>query len=390
MMKICFINTNIYGVDGISRVLSVLANELSKKHDITVVTFEKEACVKKDRYNLSSRVHVDFWPALYKKCYIRRTFHKLNQQLPIIRKLDSKAIYDWIYLPKHMQDYWVEYINKNQFDVVVGVQAKLAIILGSIVDRISCKTIGWQHNSYEAYLENKGKYYWNQDFLFEKYIAKLDRYVVLNEHDEEQYRIKKNIDTVTIYNPKSFVSNRKSECIEKRFICVGGLRPAKGFDFVIQAFEEFAKYNSDWVLDIFGRGDDQKKLEKMIQSKGLEERVRLKGVSDQIQNELYQSGAFLLPSRWEGMPMVVLEAMEMGLPVVSFDITAINPLITNEKEGLIVKKYDTNGFADAMVRMAEDNGFRIRCSRNAVIKAKFFDVKVISEQWEKMLVDLYG
>ena len=88
--------------------------------------------------------------------------------------------------------------------------------------------------------------------------------------------------------------------------------------------------------------------------------------------------------------MVVLEAMEMGLPVVSFDITAINPLITNEKEGLIVKRYDTNGFAAAMARMAEDDGFRIRCSRNAVIKAKFFDVKVISEQWEKMLVDLYG
>ena len=84
-MKICFINTDIYGVDGISRVLSVLTNELSKKHDITVVTFEKEDCVKKDRYNLSSRVHVDFWPALYKKCYIRRAFHKLNQQLPTIR-----------------------------------------------------------------------------------------------------------------------------------------------------------------------------------------------------------------------------------------------------------------------------------------------------------------
>lgn len=313
-MKICFINTDIYGVDGISRVLSVLTNELSKKHDITIVTFEKEDCVKKDRYNLSSRVHVDFWPALYKKCYIRRAFHKLNQQLPIIRKLNSKAIYDWIYLPKHMQDYWVEYINKNQFDVVVGVQAKLAIILGSIAYRISCKTVGWQHNSYEAYLENKGKYYWNQDFLFEKYISRLDRYVVLNEHDEEQYRIKKNIDTVTIYNPKSFVSDRKSECLKKRFICVGGLRPAKGFDYVIEAFEEFAKYNS----------------------------------------------------------------------------TAINPLITNEKEGLIVKRYDTNGFAAAMARMAEDDGFRIRCSRNAVIKAKFFDVKVISEQWEKMLVDLYG
>ena len=60
MMKICFINTDIYGVDGISRVLSVLTNELSKKHDITVVTFEKKDCVKKDRYNLSSRVHVDF------------------------------------------------------------------------------------------------------------------------------------------------------------------------------------------------------------------------------------------------------------------------------------------------------------------------------------------
>lgn len=388
MMKICFINTDIYGVDGISRVLSVLTNELSKKHDITVVTFEKEDCVKKERYNLSSRVHVDFWPALYKKCYIRRAFHKINQQLPVIRKLNSKAVYDWIYLPKHMQDYWVEYIIKNQFDVVVGVQAKLAIILGSIADRIPCKTVGWQHNSYEAYLENKGKYYWNQDFLFEKYIARLDKYVVLNEHDEEQYRIKKNLDTVTIYNPKSFVSDRKSECIKKRFICVGGLRPAKGFDYVIEAFEEFAKYNSEWVLDIFGRGDDRAKLEKMIRSRGLEERIKLKGVSDQIQNELYQSGAFLLPSRWEGMPMVVLEAMEMGLPVVSFDITAINPMVTNGIEGLIVKQFDVHAFAKAMVNIAENDTFRLACGKNAAEKSKIFSVESISEKWVKLFNEL--
>lgn len=386
-MNICFINTTLYGTDGISRVLSCLTSELSKRHNVTVITFENEKNVDKNKYDISPAVNVVFWEPIYGKCKIRRAAHKLNQKTEIIKKINNKTVYDWIYLPKHMQKKWIDFINKRSFDVVIGVQGKGAYILGSIKDSINCKTIGWQHNSYEAYLENRGLYYWNQDFLFETYIKQLDHYIVLNEHDEEQFRIKKGINTTTIYNPRSFLSEEKSKCEEKRFICVGGLRSAKGFDYAIEAFKMFTKANPGWKLDIFGEGKDKEKLQKMIELNKLSGLVYLRGVTKDIKKEMLNSSVLLLPSRWEGMPMVVLEALEIGLPVVSFDITAINPLVTDNVEGIIVKQFDVTAFAQAMERLAADEELRKQYGKNATTKAKQFAVEEIAKKWEALFQD---
>ena len=385
-MKILFINTSLFGTDGISRVLSCLSSELAKTHNVTVVTFEKEKEVDKDRYGLSPSVHVLFKEAIYRKCKFRRLVHKINQKTGILPYLGKKALYDWTYVPKHLQDAWVDFINKNGFDVVCGVQGKGAYILGSCVERLTCKTIGWQHNSYEAYLENKGAYYWNQDFLFERYIRKLDYYVVLNEHDERMYLEKKGLKTVTIYNPKSFVSQQKSNVQKHRFIACGGLRKAKGFDMLIEAFKIFARDNTDWTLDIFGDGDDRQTLSSKIIREGLSGRIALRGETTRIGEEMVTSSALLLSSRWEGMPMVVLEALECGLPVVAFDITAIRPLVTNDVEGLIVPAFDVVMFAEAMKRIAENEALRKDFGKAAVTKASKFDVECIAKQWEKLFV----
>ena len=384
-MKILFVNTTLFGTDGISRVLSCVSSELAERHDVTVVTFEKEKDVDKNRYNLSSKVNVLFKEAIYRKCKFRRAIHKLNQKTGILPFLNSPVLYCWTYLPKHLTDAWVDFINENEFDAVIGTQAKGAYILGSCVGKIHCKTIGWQHNSYEAYLENKGAYYWNQDFLFEHYISRLDHYVVLNEHDAERYMKTKGMKTTVIYNPKSFVSERKSDVTAKRFIACGGLRKAKGFDLLIDSFAEFAKHNSEWVVDIYGEGAEKNILQQKIDAFGLQQRVRLQGVTNKISEEMLKSSVLLLSSRWEGMPMVVLEAIECGLPVIAYDITAMLPLVTDGVEGCIVKQFDTDAFAEAMLYMANNETTRKKFGKAAIAKASKFNVKVIAKQWESII-----
>lgn len=384
-MKILFVNTTLFGTDGISRVLSCVSSALAEKHEVTVITFEKEKDVDLKRYNLSPKVHVLFKDAIYRKCKFRRAIHKLNQKTGILPMLNISALFRWTYLPSHLTDAWVNFINENKFDVVVGVQGKGAYILGSCVDKINCKTIGWQHNSYEAYLENRGAYYWNQDYLFENYITKLNHYVVLNEHDQERYLKTKGITTTTIYNPKSFVSKEKSQVIAKRFIACGGLRKAKGFDLLIDSFAEFSRKDSEWVLDIYGEGEDKASLQHKIDTLKLNDRVRLQGVTKQINIEMLKSSALLLSSRWEGMPMIVLEALECGLPVVGYDITAMLPLVADGVEGRIVKAFDVYAFADAMYKVASNIELRKQYSRNATQKALKFNVEVIVQQWEKLI-----
>ena len=384
-MKICFLTTVMFNEGGVSRVLSALAAELSKYYSVTVSTLESPDKEDRNRYHLPDSIKVDFSKSFYKKGFFRRACRKINQRSGVLKKLNSDKLWDGVYVPEKLKRYWREYINSNHFDVVIAVQGYFSVILGSIAGELSCRTIGWQHNSYEAYFENKGRYHWNQDYLFKKYIPHLDHYVVLNEHDEEMIRQKMGIDALTIYNPRSFVSEQKAALINKRFIAAGGLRSAKGFDLLITSFEEFAKSNKDWTLDIFGEGPDRKSLQNMIKEKNLEDRVSLKGLTNDIGGEMLSSSALLLSSRWEGMPMVVLEALETGLPVVSYDITAITPLVTDGVEGLIVKQFDTSAFAEAMNRIASDYEERVRMGKNSYVKSGAFDVNNIVEKWKKIL-----
>ena len=385
-MKICFITTMVYKDGGVSRVLSALASALASEHDVTVATFENRVVDNLDKYNLSPKVNVDFLKPYYQKCYFRRFLHKINQKTGICKRVNSDTLWKYIYIPKKMQQTWVKYITDNKFDVVVGVQGKCSFFLGSISDSVSCKTFGWQHNSYEAYFEQPGRnYYWNQDYLFEKYIPKLDKYIVLNEHDEKMFKEKKGLDTITIYNPRSFVSNEKAELVTKRFVGVGGLRPAKGFDLLLEAFSEFANTNSDWILDIYGDGAEKENLQVTIDKLGLGSRVCLKGVTNDIRTEMLNSSGLLLSSRWEGMPMVVLEALETGLPTIAFDITAITPLITTGIEGIVVKSFDTHEFSEAMLQLANDAELRQSMGKNASLKSECFDIVRIKEQWLHVL-----
>ena len=81
----------------------------------------------------------------------------------------------------------------------------------------------------------------------------------------------------------------------------------------------------------------------------MQNRIFLHGNVDNIADKMLNSSALLLSSRWEGMPMVVLEALECGLPVIAYDISAVKPLIANEVEGFVVEKFDNTKVQPMMI-----------------------------------------
>lgn len=105
----------------------------------------------------------------------------------------------------------------------------------------------------------------------------------------------------------------------------------KGYDLLIQAFSIFAQKNKDWTLTIVGEGKEKNKILKLVKKLKLEDRVKIDKFTKNIKKYMLNSSIYLLTSRWEGMPMTVLEAYEMGLPVISFDIDAMKEL-TNDTE----------------------------------------------------------
>lgn len=382
-MEILFLTSCLYQTGGVSRVLSCIASELTKHHNVTIINFEGETQYDKTRYGLSPDVKVVYWQK--KNNLLKRIVGHLNNRYGLLKILGIKKMWDWCYLSKILQEKIIDYTDKNKIDAICGVEGNLAYLVGSISSRVKCKTIGWQHNSYDAYFTKKNMYYYNRSFMFESYVKNLDFNIVLNEYDAEMYKTNLGIESIVIYNPRSFISDKKTTTENKRFISCGGLRKAKGYDMLIDAFSIFAKQDEEWTLDIYGEGGDYQSLYNKIVKYNLENRVFLRGNTDDVKGKLIESSIYLLSSRWEGMPMAILEALECGVPVISFDISAIKPLIENEREGYIVRCFDVNEFATRMIELSKNERTRKYMGLNASQKSAHFSIEEIVKKWNSIL-----
>lgn len=208
----------------------------------------------------------------------------------------------------------------------------------------------------------------------------------MNEITKEKIDANFGIDSTVIYNPKSYISKEKSDMRNKVFLAAGRMVYAKGVDTLVEAFKIFAQKNSDWKLLLVGDGEELPTIKDKIKEYGLEKSILTPGKTSDIKKYFLQSSVLLLPSRWEGMPMIVLESLEMGCPIVAFDIDAMRPLVTNGIEGLIVKeKQDANAYAQAMLKIAESEDLRKQMHQAALQKANQFSVGKIMSEWEKIL-----
>lgn len=391
-MKVGFIAYDIFSVGGIQRVVSVVASKLSEYHDIDVICLSEKCTVDRGIYDLHPNVKIKLIKDEIRKTIVDRIINKcsreINRKVGILNKKIFANINAYGYFPKNIQDGLVSYINRQQYDVVIGVAGDYSLLLGIIAERLNCKTIGWQHNSYDAYLNNRGRYHWNQDELFNKFIPNLDRYIVLTKYDKNMFWQRNKIKSMVMHNPRSFNSTENSTLKSKQFLAAGRFNYQKGFDLLIQSFYEFSKCNEDWTLVIVGEGEEEIKINKLIHKYGLENRVRVDGFTDNIKNYFLESSALLLPSRWEGMPMIVLESLEMGVPIISYNITAIQSMLQNNKEGLVVEKFDTKEFAQAMNNISKSSDLRVRLGKNAKTTSKKFDINSIVIHWNNLLENI--
>lgn len=181
------------------------------------------------------------------------------------------------------------------------------------------------------------------------------------------------------------VSNRP-----KRFIGVGRLAPQKRFDRLIKAFARISHQIPEWRLDIFGEGGEAGKLQKLIDENVLNERVALRGQSAMILNEFVNSSVFVLPSLFEGFPIVLLEAKTAGLPTIAYaNCTGANELVRDNVDGLLpLQDEEGENLAAAMLALATDEDRRVRMASRARENIEDFDIEKIVDQWEEMLAQV--
>lgn len=149
--------------------------------------------------------------------------------------------------------------------------------------------------------------------------------------------------------PEPYVGKR-----EKRFVAVGRLEPQKNFSLLINAFAEFSKIEPDYKLTIYGEGREREKLEKLIFNLNLENSVELPGRDKNVLNKINSASGFILSSDYEGMPNALIEAMCMGMPVISTDCPSGGPrmLIENEINGFLIHVNNADELEEKMMLIA--------------------------------------
>lgn len=223
----------------------------------------------------------------------------------------------------------------------------------------------------------------------EKIVRRFDKFVVLTHEDREYWGDLPNIEVIP--NAAMFVADRYSDVYNKRVIAVGRLDYQKGFDRLINSWEIVRKSGrfSDWHLDIFGQGEWKEMLQQMIDEKGLEDSVCINKPTKNIGNEYAGSSMLVMSSNYEGFPMVMIEAMACGLPVVSYDFKCgPKDIIDNGRNGLLVREGDIDGLANAMMELMGDETLRQRMSVNAKKVVDTYSEDNVMKQWLDLFASL--
>lgn len=224
-------------------------------------------------------------------------------------------------------------------------------------------------------------YHWN--------MKNIDQTVLLTNEDKELHWKGKNKVNV-IPNPIIFQSPYPpSTTKEKRVIAAGRLVYQKNFSSLIRAWKQVAEKHPDWILEIYGEGGLQTELESLIIKLNLKKHVILKGKTTDIFKVMSNSSIYVLSSIYEGLPLVIIEAMSCGLPVISYTCPCgPKDVIEDEKDGFLVNVNDEIELAKKINILIENEKLRKQMSDAAIIKANKYNIDNITSKWMKLFTKL--
>ncbi len=215
-----------------------------------------------------------------------------------------------------------------------------------------------------------------------KEINKLSSFIVLTNEDKESWIELNNVEVIC--NPLSFFPKKTSQCINKKIIAVGSYNYVKGYDRLIDAWEIITKKHQDWELHIYGNGN-RDDLMKNIQVKKLETSFFCHKAKTNILDKYLESSIFVLSSRYEGMPMVLLEAMACGLPPISFACPCgPKDIIKDGIDGLLVENGNIQELADKICYLIEHEDVRKEMGKQARINVERFKIENIGLKWKTL------
>ena len=372
-MKIAYCLNSISYIGGIENATITKANALADiaGNEVFVIvsdydkaaSFTNQLSKKVHLINLKVNYYVDDWKSRWnvlKGFFVKRKWHK--------RRLANV-------------------LNAISPDVVISVGQSEKYMLPEIKGNwITIREVHYQKEFRRLTAVSQSMFHKITTRLsdFYDYSCKINKYdsIVTLTYEDRTLNWKRTDKIFVIPNPLTFQSESISKLNMKKVIAVGRLTAQKNFSSLIRAFRNVANTHPDWTLEIYGEGNERNVLQKQITELRLENDVYLCGNTLQVQEKMRESSCFVLSSRFEGLPLVMLEAMSCGLPVVSYDCPCgPKDIVTDGIDGFLVPTGDEQMLAEKICYLIENPNIRTQMGAAALKKSENYHIEKIIPMW---------
>ncbi|MFC4910499.1 glycosyltransferase family 4 protein [Actinomadura gamaensis] len=272
----------------------------------------------------------------------------------------------------------IRFLRGLEGRIVVGTRPTINLVVAEFADPSLVRVV----QEHAGLSTHKGEWRAAIDAAY----TGMDAIVCLTEEDRAAYaEAFPDVRVERIPNALHSLDVPRTDFSRHQVVSAGRLDGNKGFDMLIQAFGKVVETHPDWTLRIHGGGPSEGALRKLILSEHLYNHVFLMGPTNRLDDELAKGSIFAMSSKSEGFGMVLLEAMNCGLPVVSFNCP-VGPreLITDGVDGLLVPERDVDALAAGIVRLIEHEDLRRDLSQAALKKAAEYGPEPVTDSWEHL------
>lgn len=275
-------------------------------------------------------------------------------------------------------------IRKNKYDIVVTVETMGVLISIPSLLGMKIRHICWEHFNFNDNHGRKARGYARH--LASKFCNDI---VTLTERDKEfwQKGTKTKTKITAISNPLTFPPqiSHNYPIDSKTILAVGRPIHKKGYDRLLEAWKKIHHLAPEWKLQIIGLDDnEQKKIEELSKIYEISSSINLIPPNKNIFSYYEKSAIYCLSSRVEGFPMVLLETLAFGIPVVSFNCETGPAEILKDTESVLVEDGDIDGFSNNLIKMINSTNLRIKISNQAKKKAESYSIDNITKKWTKL------
>lgn len=276
-------------------------------------------------------------------------------------------------------------VIKNKYDIIINYWTQSAIFSAMFCKKNKIKTI------YSERADPSDKEYTGLlGFLRNRYFKNIDGFVFQTEAAKNYFPENIRAKSVVIHNP-IFIKKNDYDIPEerkKKIVTVGRLHEQKNQKFLLEVFRKFLEKHPGYILELYGEGELKEKLKEYAEELSIDKNVKFLGNRKDIYSCIIDAKMFVLTSKYEGMPNVVLEAMALGVPTICSNYrpkNAVYEIIVNGKNGFVFEQDDKEGLLKIMNEMVENKELAKKISCNSKNICETHSKENIYNKWEDFI-----